>query len=57
MTDPRFTDPMRRIASVKEGSGSDQLTLECGHVITRTHRARWGKSTRCHGCRVWKERP
>lgn len=58
MTDPRFTDPLRRVVErVTEGAGSDLIRLECGHEITKDHRPTWeGRRTRCHTCRVWKDR-
>lgn len=49
-----YTDPLRRIVAVQDGAGSDRLTLECGHDIIKTHRARWPARTRCHRCRVWE---
>lgn len=55
MTEPRFTDPLRKVVRrVKEGAGSDLILLECGHEITRAHRREWTGRTRCHGCRVWR---
>lgn len=54
MTESRkYVDPFRRIISVRVGSGCDTLTLECGHAITKGHKAHWGSSTSCHQCREW----
>jgi hypothetical protein len=59
MTDSRYHDPMRRVVErLVEGAGSDLLLMECGHQISKDHRKTWeGRRTRCHGCRVWKDRP
>ena len=52
---PRYTDTMREIVEIEIGAGCDQLKLSCGHSVVRSHKAKWGKRTRCHhvGCRIW----
>jgi hypothetical protein len=51
----KFRDPLRVILHVDAGSGTDTLTLECGHEIVKNHTSIWGRRTGCTRCREWED--